>query len=61
MVLSWIDHGNLRNRVFELQDRLEILEVALDDIDRMNKDPLIRRVIQNTKTFVESTTYTPPN
>jgi hypothetical protein len=49
MVLSWIDHGNLRNRVYELQERIEILEVALDDIDRMNKDPLIRRVILNSK------------
>jgi len=49
MVLSWIDQGNLRNRVYELQERIEILEVALDDIDRMNKDPLIRRVIRNTK------------
>jgi len=49
MVLSWIDHGNLRNRVYELQDRLETLEIALDDIERMNKDPKIHRVIQNTK------------
>jgi len=52
MVLSWIDHGNLRNRVYELQDRLETLEIALDDIDRMNKDPLIHRVIQNTKNLI---------
>ena len=49
MVLSWIDHGNLRNRVYELQDRLETLEIALDDIERMNKDPKIHRVFQNSK------------
>ena len=47
MVLSWIDHGNLRNRVYELQERVEILEVALDDIKRMNKDPLIDKLIKN--------------
>ena len=49
MVLSWIDHGNLRNRVYELQDRVETLEIALDDIKRMNKDPLIDKLIKNIK------------
>jgi hypothetical protein len=48
MVLSWIDHGNLRNRVYELQERMEILEVALDDIQRINKDPLIDKIVKNT-------------
>ena len=48
MVLSWIDHGNLRNRVYEMQERMEILEVALDDIQRINKDPLIDKIVKNT-------------
>ena len=48
MVLSWIDHGNLRNRVYELQEKIEIMEVALDDIQRINKDPLIDKICKNT-------------
>jgi hypothetical protein len=48
MVLSWIDHGNLRNRVYELQERVEVVEVALDDIQRINKDPLIDKICKNT-------------
>jgi hypothetical protein len=48
MVLSWIDHGNLRNRVYELQEKVELMEVALDDIQRINKDPLIAKIIKNT-------------
>jgi len=47
MILSWLDHGNLRNQVYELKDKVETLEIALDDIQRMNKDPLIAKLIQN--------------
>ena len=46
MVLSWLDHGNLRNQVYELKDRVETLEIALEDIERMNKDPLIAKLIK---------------
>jgi hypothetical protein len=48
MVLSWLDHGNLRNRVYEQQERIEILETALEDIQRMNKDPLVAKVVKTT-------------
>ena len=48
MVLSWLDQGNLRNKVYEHKERIEILETALDDIQRMNKDPLIDKVIRTT-------------
>jgi len=48
MILSWLDQGNLRNRVYEQKDRIEILETALDDIGRMNKDPLIAKIVENT-------------
>lgn len=47
MILSWLDYGNLRNQVYELKDKVETLEIALDDIQRMNKDPLIAKLIQN--------------
>jgi hypothetical protein len=46
MVLSWLDHGNLRNQVYQLKDRVETLEIALEDIERMNKDPLIAKLIK---------------
>lgn len=48
MVLSWLDQGNLRNRMYEQSQRIEILETALDDIGRMNKDPLIAKIVQHT-------------
>ena len=47
MILSWLDHGNLRNQVYELKDRIEILEVALEDTARISKDPLVKKVVQN--------------
>ena len=49
MVMSWIDHGNLRNRVYQLQNRVETLELALEDIERMNKDALIAKYIKSLK------------
>ena len=48
MILSWLDQGNLRNRVYEQKERIEILETALDDIGRMTKDPLIAKIVENT-------------
>ena len=48
MVLSWLDQGNLRNRMYEQTQRIEILETALDDIGRINKDPLITKIVKNT-------------
>lgn len=47
VILSWLDHGNLRNRVYEMKERIEILEVALDDVGRMSSDPKVKKVVQN--------------
>ena len=54
MLLSWMDHANLRNRVYQQSHRIEILETAISDIDRINShssspNPLIAGVIDNTK------------
>ena len=49
MILSWLDHGNLRNQVYELKDHIETLEIALEDIQRMNRDPTIDRLIRTIK------------
>ena len=37
-VMSIVDAGNLRNRVYELKDEHEIMWTALDDIARMYPD-----------------------
>lgn len=48
-VMSWLDAANLRNRVYTLQDRVEILETGLEDIERMTDDARIKRLIQLLK------------
>ena len=48
MILSWIDQGNLRNCMYEQQQRIEILETALDDCGRITQDPLIKRIVERT-------------
>jgi hypothetical protein len=48
MILSWIDQGNLRNRMYEQQQRIEILETALDDCGRIAQDPLIKKIVART-------------
>ena len=34
-ILSWLDASNLRNRLYEQKNRIEILEIALEDIQRI--------------------------
>ena len=35
-VLALLQSTNLRNRVYAMEDRLDILEVAIEDIERIN-------------------------
>jgi hypothetical protein len=37
-VASWLDAGNLRNRVYKLQEENEIMRVGLEDIQRMDAE-----------------------
>lgn len=37
-VLSVLQATGLRNRVYAMEDRLDILEVALEDIERINSN-----------------------
>jgi hypothetical protein len=46
LTLSWLDAGNLRTRVYTLQTRIDILETALEDIERMTDNEQIRRLIK---------------
>ena len=52
-VASWIDAGNLRNRVFKMAEESEIMMTALEDIERMSTEPKIkqyaRRAIESVK------------
>jgi hypothetical protein len=38
MILSWLDSGNLRNRLYYERGRNEILQTALEDIVRMDSE-----------------------
>lgn len=38
MVLSWLDAGNLRNKVYKQAEEAEIMMTALEDIARMDQN-----------------------
>lgn len=38
MVMSWMDASNLRNRVYTLEQQNELMRVALEDIQRMDRE-----------------------
>lgn len=41
-VMSWIDAGNLRNKVYKQAEEAEIMMTALEDIERMSSEPKIK-------------------
>ena len=52
-VASWIDAGNLRNKVYQQAEEAEIMMTAVEDIERMSTEPKIkqyaRRAIESVK------------
>ena len=42
-VLSWVDAGNLRNKVYQQAEEAEIMMTALEDIERMSQEDNIKR------------------
>ena len=38
MIASWLEAGNLRNRVYKLTEENEIMRVSLEDIQRMDPE-----------------------
>ena len=51
-ILSLLQATKLRNRVYAMEDRLDILEVAIEDIERINANsstpnPLISNICSN--------------
>lgn len=53
-LLSILQATSLRNRVYAMEDRLDILEVAVQDIERINSNardpnPLISSICSNVR------------
>ena len=46
-VMSWIDAGNLRNRMYQQAEEMEIMMTALEDIERMSTEPKIKQYARN--------------
>lgn len=46
-IASWLDAGNLRNRVFKMAEEAEIMMTALEDIERMSSENKIKRYARN--------------
>ena len=42
-VMSWLDAGNLRNKMFKQAEEAEIMMTALEDIERMSQEANIKR------------------
>lgn len=53
MVLSWLDAGNLRNKVYKQAEEAEIMMTALEDIARMDKDGKMGSYAQNAINLVK--------
>lgn len=41
-VMSWLDAGNLRNKVYQQAEEAEIMMTALEDIERMSTESRIK-------------------
>lgn len=57
-IMSLLQATKLRNRVYAMEDRLDILEVAIEDIERINANssnpnPLITTVCSNVRLHEE--------
>lgn len=46
-IASWIDAGNLRNRMYKMSEEAEIMMTALEDIERMSSEAKIKRYARN--------------
>jgi hypothetical protein len=51
-VMSWLDAGNLRNKVFQQAEEAEIMMTALEDIERMSSEERIKQYARKAITTV---------
>ena len=42
MIMSWMQAGNLRNRMYLMAEEAEIMMTALEDIERMSSEAKIK-------------------
>ena len=42
MIMSWMQAGNLRNRMYLMAEEAEIMMTALEDIERMSTEARIK-------------------
>ena len=42
MIMSWMQAGNLRNRMYLMAEEAEIMMTALEDIERMTSEARIK-------------------
>ena len=54
MVASWLDAGNLRNRVYKMAEEAEIMMTALEDIERMSTESKIKQYARNAINTVKA-------
>ena len=52
-IASWIDAGNLRNRVYKMAEEAEIMMTALEDIARMDRDGRMGKYAQKAINLVK--------
>ena len=52
-VASWIDTGNLRNRMYKQAEEAEIMMTALEDIARMDRDGRMGKYAQEAIDLVK--------
>lgn len=52
-VMSWLDAGNLRNRMFQQAEEAEIMMTALEDIERMSSESRIKQYARKAITTVK--------
>jgi len=53
MLMSWMQAGNLRNRMYILQEQNELMRTALDDIRRMDAEGRMGWYAKRTLDHVE--------
>ena len=53
-VMSWLDAGNLRNRVYKMAEEAEIMHTGLEDIVRMDPHGPIGNYAQQVLDLVKN-------
>lgn len=56
-VLSWVDAGNLRNKVYQQAEEAEIMMTALEDIERMSTETKIKQYARKAIDTVKGLPY----